>query len=387
MPRHGSRRKKTRTHKSLTEQEIDSVPKSMVIKRSTLPKELKLLLKNFRSLMYPFTAMKLKESKNMKIKELCKAAHNFGVKNLIMFSSKMGKHYIRFSGTGKGPTFTFRIKSFILNKDLQAHIPRNKILNAEHLGIPLVMCKGFDGQPLQTLSSFQEEKKGKASDLKKYLRVLNAQFKNLFPDLNVNKDADYENCRRVVLFLYNQQKGLFEVRNYYVKKTFSGMNKKIKKLLNDEKLMDFSKVNDVSDLFLANKMEVSDSDVDNLQTKLDVEQKANGEKLKTQVNVRLFEIGPRLTLELLKIEEDFLKGEVLYHSLVSKTDAEKQAQRDKITERGLLREKRRKEQEENVKRKELEKRNHEQFQSGQSEEKEKVDSEEEMVDKFENDFV
>lgn len=37
---------------------------------------------------------------------------------------------------------------------------------------------------------------------------------------------------------------------------------------------------------------------------------------------RLTELGPRLTLELVKIEEGICDGQIMYHSLVSKTDAE-----------------------------------------------------------------
>ena len=148
MPKHGSRKKKTRTHKAVTEDEVNSVPKSMVIKRSVLPKDVKLLLKDFRYLVYPYTAMKLKESRRMKMKDICKAAYNFGVRNLVMFTSKEANNYMKFAGNNKGPTFTFRIEKFILNRDLQSKLPRNKILNPEHLGIPLVICKGFSGEDL-----------------------------------------------------------------------------------------------------------------------------------------------------------------------------------------------------------------------------------------------
>lgn len=39
--------------------------------------------------------------------------------------------------------------------------------------------------------------------------------------------------------------------------------------------------------------------------------------------VRLTELGPRLTLQLMKIEEGLLDGEVLYHDLIHKTEEEK----------------------------------------------------------------
>ncbi len=41
--------------------------------------------------------------------------------------------------------------------------------------------------------------------------------------------------------------------------------------------------------------------------------------------VRLIELGPRIRLDLIKIEEGLQDGEVLYHKLQSKTDEEKKA--------------------------------------------------------------
>jgi ribosome biogenesis protein SSF1/2 len=343
----------------MTEKEIDSVPKSMVLKRTTLPKEIKILLKDIRQLMYPFTAMKLKESTKMKLKDICKFGYNFGVTNLLMLFNNENKNYLKMSGNGRGPTSVFRIEQFILSKDIQNKLPRNKIINSEHLGVPLSLCKGFDGENLELYDS--DEVAEAPADLKKYLGVIKSQFKNLFPSVKNNSQSVYKNAKRVVLFTYNADKNVFELRNYHIKKSFSGMNKGIKKLLNNERLMDFSKVGDVSELFLANKAELSESDIDNLQSKIEVEKKTQGNKIKTEVSIRLQEIGPRMTLKLIKLQDDFHKGEVLYHGIVKKSEDEKDQIRKKIQEKIKLKEKRRLEQEENVKRKELAKRDHQQF--------------------------
>ena len=191
--------------------------------------------------------------------------------------------------------------------------------------------------------------------MKKYSGLIKSQLKHLFPDIRYNPDSEYTKCKRVVLFLMNTRDGTLEVRNYFIRKAFSGMHKKIKKLLNNEKVMDFSKVKDVSDLFLAEKVEFSDSDIDNLGTKLEVEKSANGKNIKTEVNLRLYEIGPRLSLKLVKIEEEFLKGEVLYHAFNQKSEQAILDTRKKIEDQEALRIKRRLNQEENVKRKEGEK--------------------------------
>lgn len=39
-------------------------------------------------------------------------------------------------------------------------------------------------------------------------------------------------------------------------------------------------------------------------------------------SIRLQELGPRLTLELMKVERGLCEGEVLYHSYVTKTTEE-----------------------------------------------------------------
>lgn len=39
--------------------------------------------------------------------------------------------------------------------------------------------------------------------------------------------------------------------------------------------------------------------------------------------IRLTELGPRLTLQLMKIEDGLLDGEVLYHDLIHKSEEEK----------------------------------------------------------------
>lgn len=40
-------------------------------------------------------------------------------------------------------------------------------------------------------------------------------------------------------------------------------------------------------------------------------------------SIKLSELGPRLSLQLIKIEDGLLDGEVLYHDLIEKTDEEK----------------------------------------------------------------
>ena len=83
--------------------------------------------------------------------------------------------------------------------------------------------------------------------------------------------------------------------------------------------------------------------------------RSRGNLKANQSAIRLTEIGPRMTLELVKIEEGLCDGEVLYHNHVSKTVAEVAELRVRNTEKKRLKEQRKREQEANVERKQSEK--------------------------------
>lgn len=119
MPRVGSKRKKTKTHVVQTDEDLTSVPKSMVIKRTTLSKDLKDLKRELREVFYPFTAMKFKESNKMKLKEIMDGTKAFDVSNLFMLSSNEKGDYLKFVKLTNGPTHTFKINNYSLGNDIR----------------------------------------------------------------------------------------------------------------------------------------------------------------------------------------------------------------------------------------------------------------------------
>lgn len=74
--------------------------------------------------------------------------------------------------------------------------------------------------------------------------------------------------------------------------------------------------------------------------------------------VRLYELGPRLTVELHKIESELLTGEVLYHKFVVKTQEEMLLIKKKRADKRVLKEQRKKIQSENVAKKDKTKEEH-----------------------------
>lgn len=74
--------------------------------------------------------------------------------------------------------------------------------------------------------------------------------------------------------------------------------------------------------------------------------------------IRLHEIGPRLTVELIKIQNGLFTGEVLYHNTIVKTEEELVAMKKTREEKKRLKELRKKIQSDNVVKKEKQKDEH-----------------------------
>lgn len=71
--------------------------------------------------------------------------------------------------------------------------------------------------------------------------------------------------------------------------------------------------------------------------------------------LKLHELGPRLKLKLVKIEEGVCRGNVVYHSYVNKSKGEIKAQMDELKRKRELKSERKRVQDTNVKRKQDEK--------------------------------
>lgn len=86
--------------------------------------------------------------------------------------------------------------------------------------------------------------------------------------------------------------------------------------------------------------------------------KSRGNLENNKSAIRLHEIGPRLTIELTKIQDDLFKGEVLYHSTIIKTEEELQQIKKAREDKKRLKEMRKRAQNENVAKKEAQKSEH-----------------------------
>jgi len=180
----------------------------------------------------------------------------------------------------------------------------------------------------------------------------------MFPPIKVQA-MNLSTCKRVVMFnLTNDENGepFIEFRHYGVSARQRAVNKGIKKVINNKKVPDMSKFNDLADYILHNNRVSggmsSESEMDDLpESKIVLPEDYQDKKGGTSVAIKLHELGPRLKMRLLKIEEGLCRGNVVFHSVIQKSKADIKKQLDSLKGKRELKEKRKKQQEENVKRK------------------------------------
>jgi len=210
--------------------------------------------------------------------------------------------YLRVGRVPAGPTLTFRVNSFTLQRDIRASQKSPRFTSTDYQFSPLVVLNGFrqgvdvseDGIPLQLVSTI---------------------LTRLFPAIDVKK-MQVGQCRRVVLFNYNKDTNSFEVRHYAVIKKPAGMTRGVLKLVrwSNQKILDLGRKQDVSEFVLSGGTgAASDSEGDELIS-VEVPRGTRQALAQTtnQIGIRLVELGPRLDLTLMKAEEELCGGTVLY---------------------------------------------------------------------------
>jgi len=167
-------------------------------------------------------------------------------------------------------------------------------------------------------------------------------------------------CKRVVLFnLLTDDQGEpegIEFRHYGISARQRLINKSIKRLVNNKKVPNLARYNDVADfIFSKGAGYSSESEADDLpDSKIVLPDDFQDKKKNTTVALKLHELGPRLKLKLVKIEEGLCRGNVVYHSYVKLSKGEIKAQMDELKRKRELKAERKRVQDANVKRKQEE---------------------------------
>jgi len=241
-----------------------------------------------------------------------------------------------------------------LMKDVINMQKRPQTPGMEYKYSPLVVLNGFS-------SSGANENNGDDSVKK----IMAAMFQNIFPTIDIEL-INLKDCRRVVLFNLtsttvqeDEEKSTVyavEVRHYLITASPVGLTRSLKKIVK-EKLPSLGKLNDVSDYVLNSgngAAESSDSEAEDLpESRVVLPQDFVGRgNLKSQKSaVRLKELGPRIRLQLLKVEDSLNEGQVLYHRYIHKSSEEAERIHKQKLQEQKLKAKRTEQQNENVRKK------------------------------------
>jgi ribosome biogenesis protein SSF1/2 len=180
----------------------------------------------------------------------------------------------------------------------------------------------------------------------------------MFPPIKV-ATMNLSSCKRVVLFNNGKEKegdeedeeaegkegDVIEFRHYGVSARQRAVNRAIKKLVNNQRTPNLAKFDNIADFILKNKRigttsqssshvpqagefgggagaYSSESEIEDLPgSKITLPEDYRDMKKDSQVAIRLHEIGPRMKLRLVKIEEGLCRGNVVFHAHQSKTPA------------------------------------------------------------------
>ncbi|PKA59597.1 Peter Pan-like protein [Apostasia shenzhenica] len=270
----------------------DKIPKSFVFSRGKLPGSLKQLELDFRKLMMPHTALRLKEKKRNNLKDFLDVAGPMGVTHFLLLSKPKSLPHLRVARTPHGPTLTFEIPEYALAADVARAQTRPRCPQGLFTKSPLIVLSGFGsgGQ---------------------HLKLTTIMFQNIFPAIDIYT-VKLSSCQRIVLLNYNSDTKLIDFRHYSIRLQPVGVTRRIRKFVHNHKVPDLRSLQDVSD-FVTKAGYGSESEADeesaivSLSTDL-----SRVNRAPTKSAIKLQEIGPRLTLKLVKIEEGLCSGGVIF---------------------------------------------------------------------------
>ncbi|KAJ5085371.1 Brix domain-containing protein [Penicillium argentinense] len=357
-------------------------PKSMVIRvgASQVGTSVSQLVKDVRQMMEPDTAVRLKERKSNRLRDYTVMAGPLGVTHLMLFSkSKTGNTNMRLAVTPRGPTLHFQVENYSLCRDVERSLKRPRSGGQDHKTPPLLVMNNFS-----TADADENSK------VPKRLETLTTTiFQSLFPPINPTA-TPLSSIRRVMLLNREPSESddgsyILSLRHYAIATKKTGVSKRIRRLdpkeiRNREKkktaVPNLGKLEDAAEYLLDPsaagytsaseteldtdaEVEIAESTTRKVLSKREAQRQKAGDKAEKKPAtpgvekraVKLVELGPRLKLRLMKVEDGVCDGKVMWHDYVTKTDAEVRSMDQSWAVRRKEKEKRKKEQKENIERK------------------------------------
>ena len=284
---------------------------------------------------------------------------------------------LRIARLPQGPTLTFRLESYTTSGQVRAAQRRPEDVSRAHMAPPLLVLQGFGSASSAGINS-SGVAHGDA------MKLVQTTFQAMFPPINP-ATLRLKDCKRVLLVHHEKSTGLIILRHFILRSRAIGVSKKVGALTmgafgggassagpHFAGVPNLRAVEDIAEYISGggggavsdeSEWEV-DGDVANC-----VELPGRGGSINlgknggdsygkistaasvpttTKSAIRLKEVGPRLSLRLVKSEVGLCEGEVVHHAFVEKTPEERALLADRAREKVAAKEARKKQQAANV---------------------------------------
>lgn len=364
-------------------------PKSMVIRigAGDVGPSISQLVKDVRQMMEPDTAARLKERRANRLRDYLSMSGPLGVTHLLLFSrSKSGNTNLRMALTPRGPTLHFHVEKYSLCKDVRKMLRCPRGSGKEFITAPLLVMNNF--------TSTAEEADIDGRVPKHLESLVTSIFQSLFQPISP-QTMSLSSIKRVMLLdrepaSTNSGTYVLNLRHYAITTRVTGLSKPLKRLNAAEKLINtrksamsrkknppnLGKIADIADYLIGKDADGyltdissgseidTDAEVEVVETrrkkilsKQQKERKKTEEKINQATNpvvkraIKLVELGPRMRLRMIKVEEGVCNGKILWHEYIHRSNDEIKHLDKKWEIRRKEKEERKRIQRENIERK------------------------------------
>ena len=307
-----------------------------------------------------------------------------GVTHLLLFSkSKTGNTNLRIALTPRGPTLHFKVENYSLCRDVEKALKHPRGGGQDHRTPPLLVMNNFN------LPGTDEKSKVP----KRLESLTTTMFQSLFPPINPQA-TPLSSIRRVMLLNREPPSGKdkdadsynLSLRHYAITTKKTGIPKRIRRLDPKEvrsldkkgaAVPNLGKLEDAADYLLDPaaagytsaseteqdtdaEVEVAETSAKKVFSKREAQRVKAGSNASTKSDsashverraVKLVELGPRMKLKLVKVEEGVCEGKVMWHDFIKKTEKEVKDLEKSWDHRRKEKETRKKQQRENIEKK------------------------------------
>ncbi|KAL8274577.1 hypothetical protein Esti_001480 [Eimeria stiedai] len=337
-------------------------PASIVVKRGRVGPSCRLLVRDWRQVVGPRVAAKLKESRTNKVRDFQSVASCLGVSHLQLLTQTDHGLYLKIARLPSGPTITFQVLSFSLIGDVQRSVSGARLDPKDLRTPPVLVLSSSSSSSSSSSNSSSSNSSSEGLRSVQALQLATSMLRSVFApvDVRTSKLSDF---RRVAFFRRvpaasssnsssskGEEEGLvFQFRHYSVSLKAAKLTAGVESVLRAAaggaaqkqllQQLQQQQQTDACDLLLAAEQQPQQqqqvrfdvaacparlSKRSSLQLLLPGKQQQQQQQQQEELSmaVQLREIGPRLQLKLIKIEDDVCTGKVLYHALIAKTPEE-----------------------------------------------------------------